>query len=108
MPSHRRLIKFWNKIIKTEKCWFYKGSLSKDGYAHITIEGKKVYGHRLTYELLREPIPEGKILHHVVCENRACINPFHVEPVTRSTHPGIGAPVGNNNRCKNRVYINKS
>lgn len=105
MPSDRSIARFWKKVIKTDYCWFYKYSENSEGYAHITFEGKKVYGHRLTYELLIGPIPEGKILHHFECENRACINPYHTKLVTRSTHPGVGAPKGNHNRGGYRAYI---
>src|SRR5690606_7471316 len=41
------------------------------------------YVHRVTYEAFVGPIPEGLEVDHL-CRNRACCNPEHLEPVTRS------------------------
>jgi hypothetical protein len=37
--------------------------------------------HRLVYEAIIGPIPDGMVLDHL-CRNRACYNPAHLEPVT--------------------------
>lgn len=67
-------------------CWVWTGCVSKDrGYGHFRVGGrvggKTKLTHRLVYELLVGPIPEGLQLDHL-CRNRACCNPFHLEPVT--------------------------
>lgn len=44
-----------------------------------------VRAHRLVYELLVGPIPDGLQLDHL-CRNRGCVRPDHLEPVTRRTN----------------------
>lgn len=63
-------------------CWIYAGKRwSRNGYARAKAHGKERAGHRLMYEEFIGPIPEGLLLDHL-CRNRACINPWHCEPVT--------------------------
>ena len=62
-------------------CWMWDGWNSGNGYGKVWWEGKGEMAHRVVYELLVGPIPEGLILDHT-CRNRGCCNPAHVEPVT--------------------------
>ena len=58
-------------------------SSKSNGYGHVW-DGERLRGaHRVSYELTKGPIPRGLQLDHLCC-NRACINPDHLEPVTRS------------------------
>lgn len=58
-------------------CWIWCGTRNEKGY------GTSWFGraHRLVYEMLVGPIPDGKELDHT-CRNRLCCNPAHLEPVT--------------------------
>jgi hypothetical protein len=58
-------------------CWHWVGLLDRDGYA---MRGRW-RAHRLIWEGLVSPIPEGYHLDHL-CRNKACVNPDHLEPVT--------------------------
>jgi hypothetical protein len=64
-------------------CWWWEGSKSNGGYGAIRHEGSSYPAHRFVYEQLVGPIPEGLHLDHL-CRNPACVNPDHMEPVTRS------------------------
>lgn len=62
-------------------CWVWQRHLGLEGYALKRRDGKKIPAHRYYYELHRGPIPEGLLLDHL-CRNHACVNPYHLEPVT--------------------------
>jgi len=74
--------RLWTKVLKTDHCWLWLGSKSPKGYGAIQIRGKRLYVHRLTYEWLIGPIPDGLTLDHL-CGTRNCVRPTHLEPVTR-------------------------
>jgi hypothetical protein len=68
-----------------EQCWLYDGYINQDGYGAMctTRDGrnKQLLVHRVAYECLIGPIPEGLTIDHL-CRVRHCYNPFHMEPVT--------------------------
>lgn len=57
------------------ECWEWIGGRDNNGYAHIWTNGKARRAHRILYELLIGPIPEGLQLNHWTgCK---CPSPFH-------------------------------
>jgi hypothetical protein len=60
-------------------CWRWQRH-TVAGYAHIR-GGRSRLAHRVMYELLVGPIPEGLHIDHL-CRNPTCVNPAHMEPVT--------------------------
>ena len=65
-------------------CFLWTGALVR-GYGVVSVDGKTRYVHRVLYELERGPIPDGHDLDHL-CRNPKCVNPEHLEPVTRSVN----------------------
>lgn len=64
-------------------CWEWIGTLDSAGYGTASAsKTARVRAHRLIYSVFRGPIPEGLDLDHL-CRNRCCVNPAHLEPVTR-------------------------
>jgi hypothetical protein len=49
-----------------------------------------IYAHRLAYQLLVGPIPEGLVIDHL-CRNPPCQNPAHMECVTHRENTLRGA-----------------
>jgi hypothetical protein len=63
-------------------CWPWTGARNSSGYGVIRIDDKTQQAHRVTYERFVGPIPDGMELDHL-CRVRHCVNPAHLEPVTR-------------------------
>ena len=76
-------VRFWNQVDDSAgSCWEWMGGTS-NGYGGFFLKGKKVKAHRYAYELMVAIIPDGLEIDHL-CRNRKCVNPSHMELVTRS------------------------
>lgn len=75
--------KFWQRVEKGDDCWLWTGALKPTGYGTLSVSRKTYQAHRIAYELLVAPIPEGLQLDHL-CRVRNCVNPEHLEPVTQT------------------------
>ena len=73
--------RFWSKVTKTETCWLWTRAKTSAGYGQFRLDGQAQYAHRLAYQWLIGPIPEGLQIDHL-CRVPACVNPAHLEPVT--------------------------
>lgn len=76
-------VRFWAKVSNAGGCWVWTGAKTNPGgYGKFNFEGSSWRAHRLSYERLVAAIPAGKVLDHL-CRNPPCVNPAHLEPVTR-------------------------
>jgi hypothetical protein len=70
-------------------CWVWLGSprpkdmYGNPGYPNMTVNKKSVSSHRYYYEQKFGKIPDGLEIDHL-CRNRLCVNPDHLEAVTRA------------------------
>jgi hypothetical protein len=85
------LDRFWSKVDDSGSrgCWEWLAAKERTGYGtffcrHVIGRGTAIpeRAHRVAYELLVGPIQAGLTLDHL-CRNRGCVNPAHLEPVTR-------------------------
>jgi len=68
------------------ECWQWRGRLDRGGYGAVETRrsGRRWVGaHRVGYLLHRGEVALGLQLDHL-CRNRACVNPWHLEPVTQA------------------------
>lgn len=66
-------------------CWLWLGALKDTGYGRLILAGRYWAAHRLSYVLYKGPIPDGLEIDHL-CRTRCCVNPDHLEAVTRSVN----------------------
>lgn len=95
-------------------CWDWQDCISNQGYGTLTLNGKGIKAHRLSYLLHVGPIPIGMVLDHLChthdkscqdgnnCLHRRCCNPMHLEPVTQQVNLDRGRRgKGSVINCKN-------
>ncbi len=91
--------RFWSKVRKPDVngCWLWMGTQQK-GYGRFGANGAMILAHRHAYKSLVGPIPKGLELDHL-CRVRGCVNPSHLEPVTRLVNVRRGAGHGSEKAC---------
>lgn len=70
-------------------CWLWLGNLNT-GYGRCKVNSKTAMAHRVFYEHHIGPIPKGTELDHLR-RMRSCVNPSHLEAVTRRENVRRGA-----------------
>jgi hypothetical protein len=88
-PRERR---FWEKVNKDGPvpehrldlgpCWIWTGYVAKNGYGQFGLRKGTRLAHRIAYEMLIGPIPDGTVLDHL-CSRRACVAVHHLQPVAQ-------------------------
>lgn len=76
------------KLRAEGECWVFTGWKDSKGYGYVARGGKyggTIAAYRVTYDYFRAEIPDGLSLDHL-CRNRACCNPWHLEPVTHQVN----------------------
>lgn len=90
-------------MINTDDCWLYAGSINSNGYGLVFGSKNSFYAHRTMYENTKGEIGKSLQVDHL-CMIRRCINPIHLEAVTRKENilrgNGIAAISARKTHCK--------
>jgi hypothetical protein len=101
-----------NVQIQPNGCWLWNMFVNDNGYGETRVAGVLKKAHRFSYELHRGEIPPRMDLDHTChnpsaceggksCIHRRCVNPDHLEPVTRKVNisRGCGGRSRNKKQC---------
>lgn len=69
-------------VVAQSGCWEWTGRLNGSGYGAFTV-GSIEGAHRVSYSWFVAQIPVGLEIDHL-CRNKRCVNPLHLEAVTKS------------------------
>lgn len=91
VPPEVRL-RFWAKVAQTGnvcECWEWTAAKVKTGYGagytRFNLMGMTVPAHRVAASFVFGVLPVDRELDHL-CSNRGCVNPWHLELVTRKVN----------------------
>src|SRR5262245_13998742 len=88
-PTPQERERFWRHVEKRpDGCWVWTAALFTSGYGAFFLRGSTRRAHRVLY-VWTHGEHDQEVLDHV-CENRACVNPDHLRPVSQRENTLIG------------------
>ena len=72
------------RCIWEDECFIHQGPLS-GGYARVHRNGKHEWAHRVVWEAYNGPLTDDLSVHHT-CHNRSCLNPEHLQAISKVEH----------------------
>jgi hypothetical protein len=75
---------FWINVDASrgdDACWIWTG-YTRNGYGSVKYKDRNEYAHILVYQNIKGVIPDGYEVDHS-CRVRRCINPDHLEAITK-------------------------
>lgn len=88
--------RLWSKVQKTSSCWLWTASTKSSGYGQLYVDGVPRAAHRVSWELVNGPIPDGLLIDHR-CHNKKCVRPDHLRLATyKQNSENRSGPQSNN------------
>lgn len=102
------LIDNWSRYeVDDRGCWIWTGSTYANGYGKLS---RRIHGtciaHRAFYIHFVDDPPAGADLDHL-CRVRRCVNPWHLEPVSRMENlaRGSGFQIQMGQTCRSGAHV---
>lgn len=76
---------FLSRIKRVNGHLLWTGVRNGAGYGRISVNGKKIYAHRYTWEQINGPIPEGMEIDHI-CHTPQCVEISHLRLASRPSN----------------------
>lgn len=76
-------------VVMPDPCWIWRGTVS-GGYGTVWDGQRVQWAHRLAWESVNGSIPDEMTVDHFECRNTLCVNPQHLELVTRAENTARG------------------
>ena len=88
---------FWAMVDKSDGCWCWAGCISHKGYGRFSVtrnrRSRPYLAHRVAWYFEHGRFPAETIDH--LCRNRSCVNPAHMEDVSREENSRRGHGIWN-------------
>ena len=88
-------VRFWAKVdgAGPAECWVWTAACTEKGYGIFHSGEQVVVAHCWSREFAYGASPEGLVIDHL-CRVHHCMNPKHLEPVTRAVNTKRAVPFG--------------
>jgi hypothetical protein len=73
--SPQQIAHFWEKVQKTDGCWYWTGAKLPNGYGAVGLYDTSYYAHRVAWAIYYGDTTKF-VLHK--CDNPPCVNPAHL------------------------------
>ena len=84
--------RFWDKVVERDKvlCWDWLGTHNKGGYGLFWPTNRATWpAHRYMFSIENNNLIADMEIHHT-CNNPGCVNPYHLEQVTKQYNMSQG------------------
>lgn len=89
---------FWSRVNKTDGCWIWTAAITGSGYGNALRDGRNVPAHRVAWELVNGPIPDGLYVCHK-CDASYPPDDSSYRRCVRPDHLFLGTPTENMRDC---------
>jgi len=87
-------------------CWEWQGATKRGGYGHMSVDGRMQLVHRLAWVVVMGELGSDLEIDHL-CRNRACLNPAHLEPVSKAENVRRGSTEYEPDEKVNKEAVNQ-